>query len=354
MRITLIGNPENRRVTYFLDAAARLGVPPPLVVSWLEVLEHPHPAQICDADLIRIESPGENHRVEAALVTRGALARRSEPPAWTIEPEDHGRIRDQRLWFEGFTDILGKLATCEGRFMTPPSEILAMFDKVAARERHSAAGAPLPEFLGMIENSDNLEALAQVHHRIFIKPQFGSSASGVIAFRGGPVAQMTTSVELNGTRLYNSLKIRAYTDRSQQKLIIETLAPDGLFAERWVPKATRGGAFDFRVLVVAGRPEHAVMRVSQSPLTNLHLGNERGDIEAFRAAKPEAFKAVQDAAVAAAAGFSAIACGVDVALEATMKRAYVLETNAFGDLLPNVFVDGKDTYSRSLEEALKR
>jgi hypothetical protein len=165
---------------------------------------------------------------------------------------------------------------------------------------------------------------------------------------------MTTSVELHGEALYNSLKIRTYTDSSAQSSIVDSLAADGLFAEQWIPKASKGGAFDFRVFVVAGRPEHTVMRVSQSPLTNLHLGNQRGDLEAFRASQPQAFEAVQDAAVLAASGFSALSCGVDVALEAAMKRAYVLETNAFGDLLPNVYIDGKDTYTRSLEEALKR
>jgi len=354
MKITIIGNPENRRVTYFMDAARRLGVPTPQVVSWLDCLRHPSPAQICDADLIRIDSPGENFEVEVELVGRGARRQGALPPSWTSETEDRGSIRNQRLWFDGFKDILDELTQCRGHFMTPPSEILAMFDKIQARERHRNAGAPMPGFLGDIDAMDDLDALAKDHQRMFIKPRFGSSASGVIAFRSRPRRQMTTSVELQGTRLYNSLKIRTYIEASKQSAIIDALAPDGLFAEEWIPKASLGGAFDFRVFVVAGKAEHTVMRVSQSPLTNLHLGNQRGDIEAFQAAKPCAFRAVQDAAVIAASGFSALTCGVDVALEATMKRAYVLETNAFGDLLPNVFIDGKDTYTRSLEEALKR
>jgi glutathione synthase/RimK-type ligase-like ATP-grasp enzyme len=354
MKITIVGNPENRRVTYFMDAARRLGIPAPHVVSWLDCLRHPSPAQICDADLIRIDSPGENFFVEVALVARGARRHGALPPLWTSEPEDRGRIRDQGLWFEGFKDILEALSHCRGRFMTPPSEILAMFDKIQARERHRCAGAPMPGFLGNIDKMGDLMALAKEHQRMFIKPRFGSSASGVIAFRSRPRQQMTTSVELHGEALYNSLKIRTYTDSSAQSSIVDSLAADGLFAEQWIPKASKGGAFDFRVFVVAGRPEHTVMRVSQSPLTNLHLGNQRGDLEAFRASQPQAFEAVQDAAVLAASGFSALSCGVDVALEAAMKRAYVLETNAFGDLLPNVYIDGKDTYTRSLEEALKR
>lgn len=353
MKITIIGNPENRRVTYFMDAARRLGIPTPHVVSWLDCLRHPSPAQICDADLIRIDSPGENFEVEVALVARGARRHGALPPHWTLQAEDRGRIHDQRLWFEGFKDILDELTHCRGHFMTPPSEILAMFDKIQARERHRIAGAPMPGFLGEIDDVGDLDVLAKDHQRMFIKPRFGSSASGVIAFRSRPRRQMTTSVELQGDALYNSLKIRTYTDVPAQASIIDALAPDGLFAEQWIPKASQQGAFDFRVFVVAGRAEHTVMRVSQSPLTNLHLGNQRGDAEAFRATKPDAFKAVQDAAVVAASGFSALTCGVDVALEATMKRAYVLETNAFGDLLPNVFIDGKDTYTRSLEEALK-
>ena len=33
-----------------------------------------------------------------------------------------------------------------------------------------------------------------------------------------------------------------------------------------------------------GKARHIVVRSSQSPLTNLHLGNARGDVDAFRAA----------------------------------------------------------------------
>ena len=350
--IVVVGNPENRRIDYFIQACKKLGVAPPRVVAWRDLLVHPEPSALIDAPLIRIESPGENPLVEALLVQRGSRVRAIDPPAWTADPtRDHGRIHDQSLWFDGFENVLEQLGACTGTFMIPPREISTMFDKIASRERYANV-AHTPRFIGMISGYDQLLEYGQTHARMFVKPRFGSSASGVLAFRARPVRTMTTSVELDGTSLYNSLKIRQYVDESEERHIVDSLAADGLFAEAWIPKACLAGAFDFRVVVIGGEPRHAVMRVSSSPLTNLHLGNRRGDVAEFAARNPAAFERVHDAARSCASAFDAMYCGVDVALDATMKTAYVLEINAFGDLLPNVLFEQMDTYQASLKHAL--
>ena len=38
------------------------------------------------------------------------------------------------------------------------------------------------------------------------------------------------------------------------------------------------------MVVIAGRPTHVVVRTEPGPMTNLHLGNVRGDLAALRAA----------------------------------------------------------------------
>ena len=44
-----------------------------------------------------------------------------------------------------------------------------------------------------------------------------------------------------------------------------------------MPKAGLAGhVFDLRVVVIAGRARHAVVRMSRGPMTNLHLLNRRG------------------------------------------------------------------------------
>lgn len=357
MHITVIGNPENRRIGFFLAAARRLRLPRPQVLSWEHLLSHPDPTSLVHGQHIRLESPGENAQVEGLLVQRGARATGQPVPAWTHTPHrDHGRIRNSLLWYAGLSDILKtlqKLESPQTRFMTPPSEVLAMFDKLETRRRLEQAGVAMPGYLGLVKSAEDLIPMGQPHPRFFIKPRFGSSASGVLAYRHRPRPEVTTSAELTPHGLYNALRVRKYTAPRDIATLIDTLAADGLFAERWVPKACLDGAFDFRVFVVNGRARHTVMRVSHGPLTNLHLGNRRGDLHAFTTRAPEAMQAVWAAAEAAARCFSAISCGVDVALESTMRRAYVLEVNAFGDLLPNVLVDGRDTYEFALSEFMQ-
>ena len=113
---------------------------------------------------------------------------------------------------------------------------------------------------------------------------------------------------------------------------------------------------DLRIVVIDGEARHAVVRTSRSPLTNLHLGNPRGDLDAFQEMVGEAgWEQVCAAARAAAGAFpGALYAGVDVAVARGLRRVAVLEINAFGDLLPRVEWEGKDTYMAEVEAALDR
>lgn len=124
--------------------------------------------------------------------------------------------------------------------------------------------------------------------RVFLKPAHGSSASGVVALEtaGGGRLRAATSVErTEDGRLHNSLRVRRVTSEREAAALVDALAPDGLHVERWWPKASLDGApADLRVVVVAGRATHAVVRTGRSPMTNLHLGGRRGDPAAVAAA----------------------------------------------------------------------
>jgi hypothetical protein len=123
--------------------------------------------------------------------------------------------------------------------------------------------------------------------------------------------------------------------------------PQGMIMEQWVPKLTLpGGAVDLRVLVIAGEPRHRVVRQSRHPMTNLHLGNQRGDTAALRACLgSQKFEAALELAVRAAACFpESRYAGVDVLID-TRHRALVGEINAFGDLLPRLVDRGESAYT---------
>jgi hypothetical protein len=121
--------------------------------------------------------------------------------------------------------------------------------------------------------------------------------------------------------------------------------------ERWFPKAGLAGRIvDLRVVVIAGRATHAVVRAGRTPMTNLHLGNRRGDLAALRHAAGPGYDAAIEASERAAACFpGSLQVGVDVLFPPDFRRPVIAEVNAFGDLLPGLLVRGRDTYAEQIE-----
>ncbi|MFE6281237.1 STM4014 family protein [Streptomyces sp. NPDC057877] len=346
-RWAVVGNPENRRTTLFADAVRVAGHPAPRVLAWLDVLRGRY--AFAPGEFVRIDSPGENAEVDRLL--RGT--------------DDSTRVEGTALWYRRFTAAVREVTDAARRAGAVPSldaeEVAVMFDKRRCHARLATAGVPVPPALpgpvgGWADLRERLGAAGV--SRAFVKPAHGSSASGVVALSvAGPGrVRATTSVETAPDgRLFNSLRVRQYGSEPEVAALIDALAPDGLHVERWVPKAMQDGrAADLRVVVVAGRATHAVVRTSRHPMTNLHLGGARGDLGAARAAIRAAGGSLDDAlrvAESAAACFPGTLCvGVDVLPSTGWRRFTVGEVNAFGDLLPRLTglpgsgAEGLDTY----------
>ena len=167
------------------------------------------------------------------------------------------------------------------------------------------------------------------------------------------IAQTSAEMVRQGGQitLFNSLKIRRYTSRPDIAALINTLGVTGLHVERWIPKAGfNGKLFDLRVLVIAGRVRHTVVRTGCSPLTNLHLGNARGDLEKLQRAVPaEHWRSAMESCERAATVFpNSLYAGIDLMFTPGFRSHCVIESNAFGDLLPNVFSNGRNTWQAEL------
>ncbi|MGW3726616.1 STM4014 family protein [Streptomyces sp. NPDC000851] len=347
LRFAVVGNPENRRTTMFADAVRAAGHPAPRLLAWRDVLRGRY--AFMPGEFVRIDSPGENTEVDRLL--RGT--------------DDPTRVEGTALWYRRFTTAVREVTgAARGAGAVPsaaPEEVAVMFDKRRCHARLAAAGVPVPPALtgplgGWEELREGLKA-ARIR-RAFVKPAHGSSASGVVALAvAGPGrVRATTSVETTPDgRLFNSLRVRHYDAEPEVAALVDALAPDGIHVERWLPKAYQGGrAADLRVVVVAGRATHAVVRTSRHPMTNLHLGGARGDLDAAREAIRAAggsFDDALDAAERAAACFPGTLCvGVDVLPSTGWRRFTVGEVNAFGDLLPRLTglpgsgAEGLDTY----------
>ncbi|MER6118780.1 STM4014 family protein [Streptomyces sp. NPDC001743] len=361
-RLAVVGNPGSRRVGLFQDAVRAAGLPPARLLPWRDVLKGE--VDLLPGETVRIDSPGEDPEIDRLL--RGV--------------DDPTRVEGSALWYARFTSAVrevNRAATTAGALLLDGAgDIAVLFDKRLCHRALDAAGVPVPASPTSGPDACSVRGWADVRAlmadrrmpRVFVKPAHGSSASGVMAVEtAGPGrVRAATSVErdLSG-RLYNSLRVRRLTTEREVGAIVDALAPDGLHIERWIPKAAqRGRVADLRVVVVDGRATHAVVRTSRSPMTNLHLGGARGDLDEVRAAVETAggtWNEVLAVCERAAAAFPDTLCvGVDL-LPATGWRSFAVgEVNAFGDLLPRLTglpgsgAEGLDTYAAQVAAVLNR
>ncbi|MBW5482417.1 STM4014 family protein [Streptomyces bambusae] len=350
-RWAVVGNPENRRVGLFARAVRDAGLPAPRVVPWAAVLRDGG-AEFAADELVRLDSPGENAEVDRAL--RGL--------------DDPTRVEGGARWYARFTAAVATLGG--GVRLDDPDELAVLFDKRLCHRALDRAGVPVPQSPTSgggtpVRGWDDVRALMEAHGmpRAFVKPAHGSSASGVVAVEtaGRGRFRATTSVETaQDGSLHNSLRLRRITAEREAAALVDALAPDGLHLERWWPKASLGGgaAADLRVVVVAGRATHAVVRTSRSPMTNLHLGGRRGDLAAaVEAAGPHWAEALRICERAAACFPGTLCVGVDLLPAVGWRRFAVAEVNAFGDLLPGLTglpgsgAEGADTYAAQVAAA---
>ncbi|MEU9796847.1 STM4014 family protein [Streptomyces sparsogenes] len=364
VRFAVVGNPGGRRVELFAEAVRAAGLPEPRVLPWREVLVDSSP-RFERGEVVRLDSPGEDDEVE--LLLRG-----------TADPT---RVEGTARWYGRFTgaahQVAGAARAAGATVLDDPDELAVVFDKRLCHGVLSEAGVPVPPSptsgpkAPPVRGWDDVRALLAGSgglRRAFVKLAHGSSASGVLAVEAGAHGRVraATSVERTADgRLFNSLRVRRYETEAEIAAIVDTLAPDGLHIERWVPKATQDGrAADLRVVVVDGRATHAVVRTSRSPMTNLHLGGIRGDLAAARAAAEAAgvpWQEVLGLAERAAACFPGTLCvGVDLLPGTGWRRFSVGEVNAFGDLLPRLTglpgsgSEALDTYGAQVAAVVRR
>lgn len=408
--LLLIGNALNRRVVDFCAAARERGWPRPVVVghhellSVLELLERMHggdPAEALAEHLeaagapvgqdafVRIDSAGEDTEVERALLRLGwpAIQRDEAARVDSLDPltlasmEDrHGQIlapRQRHLGFERYLDALeGALASQpRWRVLNPIADLRVLFDKRALSQRYADQGIPVTdairgEALAAIDHPDALRE-AMVERRwpsVYVKLSSGSSASCLALFRHipshihrgrsrrGPPEMALTTVARSGEARFNSLRLQRLEQRERVDELLGWLLSQGAQIERAHPKLRLNGrSCDLRVLTVDGEPSFVVVRTSRHPITNLHLGGQRGDLDALEAAlPPRAWDAAMATCARAAAQHDTFHLGVDLLFEAGGEPHRVVEANAFGDLLPRLERDGLSVYAYQLAQLERR
>jgi hypothetical protein len=364
---TIVGDPGDPRVGLARAALAERGIRPTLV-DYRALLAGPGGdalSAVAAGALVRLESPGRARDLHLRLVALGAAcsgdALALDEAARAVS--DHGLIVAPGLWYRGLaqlmTAIVGRLDPLGVRYTSHPADVTTLFDKRACHARLAGAGLPVPAALPAPGSFEELRASMRASgwSAVFIKLRHGSAASGIVAYRRSPFGERAvTTVERVGdrraSRLYNTRRLRTLSRPAEIAELVDALCRHPVHVERWIPKAGLAGAtFDLRVLVVAGEPAHAVVRLARGPITNLHLQGTRADSTLLRERMPAtAWEELLDTCRRTGALFPrSLQVALDLAVCPGFRRHRVLEVNAFGDLLKGITYAGRTTYQAEVD-----
>jgi len=341
-RLVVVATPGDKRAVALQAAVQRAGWPAPTWVPWLEAIADPACVGrvVGHGDFLRVDSPGADPLAWHALAKLGGLAESLPPTQW----------RPGRAWYRGLERTLAAIdvGAAHARRTHPAAHILAMTDKVRCQRRLQEAGLAVPPGCAAPPTVEALRGLIAERRwtAVFVKPRFGSSGAGVLAFRrAGGREQLTTPAALHGGALFNDKHLHTYREPGVIDRLLGMVLADGALVQRWIPKAgSEGGPFDLRVLVVDGVVSHRIGRVGRGPITNLHLDARRAAAEDLLAGFPGALTQVDALCAAAARCFPGHRClGIDVLVD-PRGRPSIIECNAWGDYLPGLLVNGQDSY----------
>ncbi len=351
----LIGQRHCRRSALLEEALQRRGGRLRLI-EWRELLARGElPADLAGEHhrWCKIDPPAEEAALTDRLIADGWRALGGEGPA--PQPLRFGELAHGAAWFAGLTHWLTQIAAqlavlAPGlRLFNPVDEILNMGDKWRCQQRLQAHAVSVPQLLGPLAGLTELEASWPVadHPRLFLKARYGSSAAGVVALQrhrdGRLSATSPTRLAADGA-LFNHLRPTTLRERPAVAALVDALAAQGAYVERWVTKprtpGQRQASHDFRVVCFAGRARQRIARSSTAPMTNLHLGNRRATPHWLTGTELAALAATAEAAASAFPNSKVI--GLDIIQRGGCGT--VLEANAFGDLLPDLYYDGATTF----------
>lgn len=392
----VVGNPSNKRTMWLQAARSKLGLAPAVVLSYEQLLNRTY--YIGDAlrkhagqwgVILRFDAPGENPAVERELIAWGAPDRSGDDVFWSagslphsisissaealLLPSEHGRLFYPAQWYRGYCRFLAAMqrqvkdSGVSVSWVNSPGSIAAMFDKRTCWQLLERRGLQLPALpapVGSIKSYEGLQAAIKASgmKRLFIKLACGSGAAGVIAYqmnprRGEELAITTIGMEesAGGTSFYNAGLLRRYREPADIRRIIDWVCREGAHIERWIEKESFGSkSFDVRQLVVNGEACHTVLRLSSTPITNLHLRNERS-MDVDRLLSVEVKQAVKQTAEDALRAFpGSSSAGVDILVQRGSGATYAIDINPFGDLLYGAEHEGMNTYEWQMRQLLRK
>lgn len=371
-RIVVLGPSFGRRIQAFREAANRRGIKDVHILGYARFARDPSSldALLEPGTWLRFESPDEDPSAFRALYNAGASAADSlgypvlndQAMEMACKAAAVGSPAQLAFGLQELTGHAATLARVRGACMSAdPAEIALCYDKRACSAHLSEHGIAVPSVLDQPTGFDAvMNTLCSVPgRRIFLKFNHGAGAAGTIALAQGPRGQLAayTALILEQGMLFATKRVRRRSDHDQIRDLVDALVPLDLHTERWLPKAGVGGkSGDPRFVATRSGPPFPVLRLSNTPMTNLHLDAERAPAERLLARmQPTAVEAVYATSAKAMQAFPGAAMlGLDIAVHADLARHSVLEVNAFGDHVRNVLIRGDTPQDRQIHDVQQR
>ena len=369
-RYLIVANPDGKRWQSYereLRAfwAERSTEPEIVVLPWRALIpEHGSLDAFADWDrpgVVRIESPGRDADVIRMLRKSGASL---DPSSANVDlPYRKGELVAPRLEYLGFRSVLeglGRSLNARPHLLRTacPRAIAELFDKRATAERLTKANLPCPPSIPTPTSADELlDAIRQAGFApAYVKLNTGSSAVGIAVVHADAAPWAITSlVRLDGA-FFSTRRLRRVDGEPLLATLNWLLAEDAV-VQRGIPRTQIDGQnFDVRIVVQHGEPTFAIYRLSNQPMTNLHLGGRRGVPERCRAAIPNrAWLDAIDHCVEAAKLYPLASVGIDLVFERGYHRHWLLEVNAFGDFFPGLTgANGRSVYRVEIEGTARK
>lgn len=289
-----------------------------------------------------------------------------------IYPNDHVKIDPIAKYAVRLNDLgehidlykkrLNELQAIEKiHFLNTPKSILQTLDKRYCKKRlqqFDLAITPLLAFEGT--NFDELLAFLRKERipQVFVKPNFGSGAAGVIALKYNLKTEdliahtsLAKKFEEEKVTFVNTKKIRRLTGYDEIAEVINFVLSMDSIVERWIAKDCIGDiSYDLRIVFQFGKIDFIQVRgARRTAITNLHLNDLPIDPQKI-ALKPSTYSEIEELCKRGIGCFEGLqSAGFDILIEKGSQKPYIIEINGQGDLMYRDIFDKNKIYQKQIE-----
>lgn len=263
-----------------------------------------------------------------------------DPPLWeSAKLSEFPCLIDE---YQKQLEKLEKLGEDSGiSFLNSPQELGWLLDKRVCKTRLAKAGLPVTKEILSARSMEELLAVMEDEKvsQVFIKPNLGSGALGVTAFRvqhrtGRMVLYTCADWEPEYCCLVNTKKLRRIEKKEEISAFLNQLLLLDCIIERWYAKAEHDGyTYDLRAVIQDGKTDFLLARLSKGPITNLQLNNRPLPVEKLNL-PANVLISVEELCQEAVRLYPGIrSVGIDILLEKRSLKPRIIEMNGQGDLI---------------------